>query len=291
MEFDRTAEDISNVVALEHVNVRVADQGLAITFYVMGMGWTRDPYRFPGTDLMWINLGRSQFHLRTGSPQHWRGAIGVVTPDREALLERLTQVRKELEGTEFAFTERDDHIEVISPWGNVLRAHEPAPEFGPISLGMPYLELDVPVGSSAGIGRFYEEILGTPVAYASDSTGPVATCSFGAHQRLIVRETEREIAAYDGHHVQIYVANFSGPYRKLKERDLITQESSQFQYRFENLIDLDTGKSLYLMQHETRSVTHPFYMRPLVNRNTSETAAIRDEHFDWTLPESEAYEI
>ena len=42
--FDRSKEDVGNVQLLEHVNVTVPDQGLASTFYVTGLGFTRDPY-------------------------------------------------------------------------------------------------------------------------------------------------------------------------------------------------------------------------------------------------------
>src|SRR5712672_3200258 len=64
--FDRSAEDVGNVVALEHVNVRIPDQQIATVFYVTGLGLTRDPYIMTGIDNMWINVGRSQFHLPVG---------------------------------------------------------------------------------------------------------------------------------------------------------------------------------------------------------------------------------
>jgi hypothetical protein len=38
---------------------------------------------------MWVNVGRSQFHLITGMPQHLRGRVGLVVPDRASLLLRL----------------------------------------------------------------------------------------------------------------------------------------------------------------------------------------------------------
>ena len=67
--YDRAAEDIGNVVTLEHVNTRVPDQQLATLFYVTGLGLTRDPYLMTGVGNMWINVGRSQFHLPTGKAQ------------------------------------------------------------------------------------------------------------------------------------------------------------------------------------------------------------------------------
>ena len=128
---------IGKVVHLEHVNVRIPDQRLATIFYVSGLGLTRDPYLMTGIDNMWINVGRSQFHMPTGKPQVLRGHVGLVLPDRAALLRRLAKVRGALADTQFAVHEHDGFVEAISPWGNRLRCYEPAPEFGPVRLGMP----------------------------------------------------------------------------------------------------------------------------------------------------------
>ena len=82
---------------------------------------------------------------------------------------------------------------------------------------------------------------------------------------------DRKIPAFDGHHIQIYIADFSGPYEKLLTWGLITEESSQYQYRFEDIIDLNTGKTLFKLDHEMRSLTHPLFARPLVNRDPDQT--------------------
>ena len=115
--FNREEEDLGNVVALEHVNTLVPDQRLATLFYVSGLGLTRDPYLMTGVDNMWINVGRSQFHLPTGKPQVLCGHVGLVLPDRAALLKRLAGVARQLDGTSFAFHEHDDFVDTVSPWG------------------------------------------------------------------------------------------------------------------------------------------------------------------------------
>ena len=97
--YDRAAEDLGNIVALEHVNVQVPDQRLATLFYVTGLGLTRDPYLNTGVTNMWVNVGRNQFHLPTGAPQLLRGHVGLVLPDFDALAERLEAVREPLAGT------------------------------------------------------------------------------------------------------------------------------------------------------------------------------------------------
>jgi hypothetical protein len=269
--YDRTAEDIGNVVALEHVNVTIPDQQIATVFYVTGLGFTRDPYIMTGTNNMWINIGRSQFHLPTNKPQVLRGHVGLVVPSREALLRRLAGVRKALEGTRFDFREHNSYVEVIQPWGNELRCYEPQEQFGRVTLGIPYVEFDVPQGSADGIARFYRDIVDTPARVAEDGQGRAAHVFAGQNQELVYRETDRPIPGYDGHHFQIYVSDFSGLHGRLVERDLVFEESDQWQYRFKDIVDLDTGKPLFTVEHEIRSITHPLFARPLVNRNPEQT--------------------
>ena len=132
--------------------MKIPNQRIATIFYVSGLGLTRDPYLMTGVDNMWINLGRSQFHMPTGNPQVLRGHVGLVLPERQALLSRLTQVKGDLDGSSFAFVEESEFVEVTSPWGNRLRCFEPDPRFGRFNLGMPYVEFDVPVGTAASIG-------------------------------------------------------------------------------------------------------------------------------------------
>ena len=269
--YDRTAEDLGNIVALEHVNITVPDQEVATTFYVSGLGLTRDPYLMTGTVNMWINIGRSQFHLPGGAPQVLRGHVGVVIPNREALVKRLTKVRKHLEGTRFDFHEDDAFVETTCPWGNRIRCYEPDRRFGPITLGISYVELDVPAQTAEGIARFYQQIIRTHAAVVEDGPGRSARVSVGIGQELVFRETDRPLPAYDGHHIQVYVADFSGPYQQLLKRGLISEESDQHQYRFKDIVDPFGGKVLYSIEHEVRSMKHPIYMRPLVNRNPGQS--------------------
>jgi len=269
--YDRGAEDVGNIVALEHVNVTVPDPNLATVFYVSGLGLTRDPYLMTGPRNMWVNVGRSQFHLPTNKPQVLRGCVGLVLPDREALLERLGRVRKHLDGTRFDFQEYEGFIEATSPWGNRVRCHRPEPRFGRVTLGMPYVEFDVPARSADGIAAFYEQIVGARAKVSEDGEGRYARVEVGDCQELIFRETDRAQDKYDGHHVQVYVADFSGPHRRLGEKGLISEESDQHQYRFKDIVDLATGKVLFTIEHEVRSMRHPLYMRPLINRNPAQS--------------------
>jgi hypothetical protein len=270
--YDRAAEDIGNIVGLGHVNTAIPKQRLSTLFYVTGLGLTRDPFISTGTDNMWINVGRSQFHLPTGRIEILRGITGLVLPDRAALLERLDRLREPLKETSFAFREGNDGVETVSPFGNRIHCHAPDPDrFGPVALGMAYVQLDVRPGTAAGIARFYREILGAPSELRDDGAGPRARVTVGARQYFVFRETDAPERAYDGHHVQIDVADFSGPHRRLQALGLVTEESSRHQYRFRDIVDLDTRRVLFTVEHEVRSMQHPMYARALVNRNPAQT--------------------
>ena len=285
--YDRAAEDLGNVIHLEHVNVRIPDQRLATLFYVTGLGLTRDPYLMTSVDNMWVNVGRSQFHLPTGGPQVVRGVTGIVVPEREKLLARLARTRKMLADTRFDFREHEAYVEAVCPWGNRIRCHEPSERFGRLMLGIPYVEFETPMGSAEGIVRFYRQIIGTPATLETSGNSRVARVTVGIGQHLVFRETDRPLPPYDGHHIQIYIADFSSPHRKLLERNLITEESDQHQYRFNDIVDPDSGQVLFTIEHEVRSMRHPLYARPLVNRNPLQSNlhfAPGHETWTWALP-------
>ena len=290
--FDRSAEDLGNAIHLEHVNVTIPDQRIASLFYGAGLGLTRDPYLMVMDDNMWMNVGRSQFHLPSGKAQVLRGKTGIVIEGREALLNRLAMVKPKLADTKFAFAEHNDYVQATCPWGNTIRLHEPeAARFGRINLGIPYVEFDVPVGTAKGIAKFYQQMIEVP-AEVVNGDGTTAKVTVGKNQHLLFRETDKPLPYYDEHHVQIYVVNFSGPHKRLGERGLVNREDNQFQYRFRDITDLDTGKHLFTIEHEVRCLTHPMFMRPLVNRNPDQTArnysngydqnswAMEPQHFD-----------
>ena len=261
-DYDRSTQDVGNVQLLEHVNLTVPDQGVAALFYVTGLGFTRDPYIDFGTFNMWINAGEQQFHLPKAEAQVLRGHIAIVLPDLEGLKKRFQFVTKHMGDTLFSWEERDDYIAVTCPWGNQIRAYGPG-RFANMDLGMPYIDLQVPPDTTAGIGRFYEQVMGCPVVV---EIGRVRA-QMGYNQELIFTETDEPIADYDKHHIAVYVANFSAPHKYLAERQLITEESDQHQYRFQAIVDPDTGETLTELEHEVRSMSHAMRGRPLINRN------------------------
>jgi catechol 2,3-dioxygenase-like lactoylglutathione lyase family enzyme len=285
--YDRTIGDIGNIVEFGHVNVLVPDQQLATLFYVSVLGLTRDPYLMTSTDNMWINAGAQQFHLPTGGPQVLRGVTGLVIPDLAPLRRRIERVRQKLAGTQFSVTERDGAVELTCPWGNRIRVHTPADQFGPVALGIAYVELDSPMGTAGGIARFYREVLHGAAHVGHDARGKFASVGAGLHTLLIYRETNAPLPRYDGNHIQITLADFSGPHKRLLARALVTEESDAHQYRFQAIAEPEGGEVLVEIEHEVRSMRHPMFNRQLVNRNplqTNREFAPGREAWAWSVP-------
>jgi hypothetical protein len=272
LKYDRATQDVGNIVLLEHYNCCIDDQRLAILFYIVGLGATRDPYIFPGMENIWLNFGRTQVHMpsRAVPPkaEKLRGTAGFVMPDLGDLATRLEYAGKEMkrvvgDARAFSYSVKKDCIEATDPWGTRVRCHAPSPEYGPIELGLTYVDFDVPPGTAEGIARFYNEVMEAP---ASASKGR-AVVRIGKHQKLMFTETKEKQPEYDGHHIQIYVADFSKPYKWLLERGLINMETDEAEWRFQWIVDPKDGRKLFQIEHETRSMKHRLFNRPLVNRN------------------------
>lgn len=263
--FDRTTEDIGNIGLMEHVNLCVPDLELATTFFVHALGLTRDPHIDLGPDLVWFNVGRQQFHVprSTDRADVLRGTIVLAFPDLNSLEDRLARTAPSLAGTQYRFVRTGDGIEVIGPWGNRFRCIESSDPW--LRLGISRVELTVPVGTAAGIADFHAHVLRAPATVRDGRCDVVA----GVGQTIAYVESEH-VADYDGHHVAIYVADFSGPHAWLRDHDLIVEESNQHQYRFNWIVDPTTLEPLFELEHEVRSQRHPLRGRPLVNKNPNQ---------------------
>jgi catechol 2,3-dioxygenase-like lactoylglutathione lyase family enzyme len=267
--YKRSTQDIGNIMCMEHVNVLVPNQEMATAFYIGGLGFTRDPYMMVDTDNMWVNVGEQQFHLPTRGQQVLRGHVGLVVSDIEGLKRRLAILQDKLAGTAFTYAVENGYVSATCPWGNKFRCYAPGPHFGGMTLGIPYVEFTVAPGTAPGIAQFYKKIMKVPARVSKDAAGQAAHVQAGIAQELIFRETTDEIPDYDGHHIAVYVANFSGPHKFLHKHGLITEETNEYQYRFVDIVDPETDRVLFKIEHEVRSLLHPMFGRErrFVNRN------------------------
>ena len=271
-EHDRSTQDVGNVLGLEHVNLVVPDRDIADRFYITGLGFTRDAYMDLGMiGTTWVNLGSQQFHLVHGTePQRLRGEIGLVVPAPDSVARRLTRLVDRFEplaSTAVACIEDDHGLLVTGPWGNRFRLHGPDDVAG-VELGMPYVSIDVAPGTSEAIAAFYREALAAPALVDTTADGrPRAAVAVGRHQHLYFTETEQPIPDYDGHHIAVYLHNFSSPYHWLTEHGLISRETDEHEYRFIQIVDPADGSVCTELEHEVRSMFHPMFGRDLVNRD------------------------
>jgi hypothetical protein len=192
-------------------------------------------------------------------------------PDLTALRQRLAQSASALSHTQFGFVDRESVVEVTCPWGNRFRCHASGGNFGNTELAIAYVEFHVPAGTAARIADFYREIMGAAANAGLHDGAVTASVCTGRNQYLFFRETAERIEPYDGHHVQIYIADFSGPYRRLAERNRITRDTDAHEWRFRDIVDVNSNEILFTIEHEVRSLKHPLYARPLVNRNPTQT--------------------
>ena len=125
---------------------------------------------------------------------------------------------------------------------------------------MPYVEFDVRPGTAKGIARFYREVLGAPAEVIANGNGPAARVTIGTQSSISIsaRPTRRS-SRTTGTTCRSTSPTFSGPYRKLGELGLISMEMNEYEYRFKDIVDLDTREVLFTVEHEVRSQTHPMY--------------------------------
>lgn len=277
--YDRSTQDVGNVLGLEHVNLVIPDRDIADRFYVSALGFTRDPYADLGLfGTTWVNLGGQQLHLVHGeTAQVFRGIMGLVVPNPDTVARRLGRLIERfapMADTHAACVADGSGYLVTCPWGNRFRIHGPDDVEQP-NIGMPYVEVTTAPGTADGIAAFYREVLGAETLVDTDGGSPRAVVAVGRHQHLYFVETDEPIADYDGHHIAIYLHNFSGPYRWLLERDLISRETDDHEYRFTDIVDPESGRVCAVLEHEVRSMFHPMFGRELVNRHPEQGIGLR----------------
>jgi hypothetical protein len=65
----------------------------------------------------------------------------------------------------------------------------------------------------------------------------------------------------------VYLTHYRGVYQKLKDRSLVMEPDRNEQFRFAKMIDpASNGEPLFEFEHEMRSLHHPDFRKPLVNR-------------------------
>jgi len=175
-------------------------------------------------------------------------------------------------------------IDVQCPWGNHFRIYERdtsdlfdaygVPRFPDI--GLAYIEELCKPGTAGKIASYYERFFGTNVSVLPGRSH----VQMGPHQELIFREVDIP-PIWSGTHVCIYVNRFAKVWREFKKRDMLYKKNrfsdrydtweeavEHHQFRVADIfVESETGyEVVHQLEHEVRSLNHPYYHRALVNR-------------------------
>ena len=264
--------EIGGIVHLEHFNHEVAEHDAATTFYIHGLGFTRDPYQRTDITNMGVNIGLEQFHLpRTGrEPPPFHGEIAIVHPDLAFVRTRLAQIESEgrLAGTQFAVLADDGGgLCVRSPHGIAIRLIQAGtvPFHQPI--GITHVDIPVAAGKVAGIADFFRRVMGAPVDETVVGGETAAVVTYGPFQT--VRFRERRMADYGLYrfHLAYYVTGYNRVRDRVIELGLAEEGDGARQVLFfPTIFDPDSGEPVLDFIQEIRSLHHPDFMRPYTNR-------------------------
>jgi hypothetical protein len=183
--------------------------------------------------------------------------------------EKFTDLRQPI----VSATETDDFGDVATQYGSAGGESE--------CRGIDYVEFRCPVGAAEKIAVFYDSILDATTSVVQDAKGEtLALVAFGdieetgrAQQYLLFRESTEPTPPYDGHHVALYVgqnaADFDQAYRncetagvvwvnpRFSDKATTLAGARQWQqFRFQDILDIETGEKILTLEHEVRSVDH-----------------------------------
>jgi len=289
-----SSQDVGNIICLEHLNLSQPDQIVAMVFYIEGLGLTRDPYAPNNTGTVWINIGIQQIHIpKIDNPQVFSGHIGLVIPSIAQLVENLRNVQNHpaLVGTKFSWKIKDTFtkglvppeynnkvVHVQCPWGNKFRIYEAQKSFGTTNLGILYLLHHCEITTVELIAKFYQNHFEVPVYFETEHKKVHVVV--GPWQRLIFKEKKNyKRSDYSGYHVAIYVSKFSNTYNNFAVKNLLftkhrfadkcdtLQDALHWQqFRTLDFVNEQNKEVVLYLEHEVRSLYHPSFKRPLVNR-------------------------
>jgi hypothetical protein len=146
--------------------------------------------------------------------------------------------------------------------------------------GIDYVEFKCPVGTAAKIAIFYESIFDATSSVVQDGDTDIAIVAFGnvdetgkSDQSLLFRETDEVLPPYDGHHIAMYVGKSEADYEQAfknaasvdvvwvnprfdDKADTLQGAREWKQFRFKDILDMETGEKIFELEHEMRSVEH-----------------------------------
>jgi hypothetical protein len=261
---------VGGILHLEHVNFTVPGQDLITVFFINGLGLTRDPYKRTDETNFGVNVGQQQFHLPSGgATAPFPGLVHFVSPDRDMIVARLRRLEQagKFEGTPFQLEEAPDALNIVSPYGPRLRVVAPG-DIYPKLLGIHRVDLPIPAGAAEGCAAFYREIHGAPATVETVDGRTAAVVTMGPYQKVVFYEDRPEGFEFDYRtfHIAFYITNFNRTGERLEAAGAVKGKVGAKMFFSTRIFDPGNGETLFLLENEVRSISHPDFMRQLVNR-------------------------
>jgi hypothetical protein len=271
MEFRARDTEVGSILHLEHVNFTVPGQDLITIFFINGLGLTRDPYKRTDETNFGVNVGQQQFHLPTGGPTPpFPGLVHLVSPDLPMIVTRLRRLEQagKFDGTPFSLEQTADALDIVTPFGPKLRIVSPADKVFHKPLGIYQVDLLIPQGTADGCAAYYSGVLGAPAEVQIVAGRRSAVVVMGPNQRVIFSESEPSGFDFDyrSFHLAFYISHYNQTAAKIEAGGGIKGKAGASQMFSTKVFDPRTGETLFLLENEVRSVYHPDFMRPLINR-------------------------
>lgn len=136
----------------------------------------------------------------------------------------------------------------------------------PTCLGLGDIYVEVPMGAAAKIARFYKEIFHFDVQENSPGNWSVVGGPNGNCQALRFQDVAGA-KAWGGEHLAIYIGDYEGTFERVDKIGKVWQNPRFIkvdnvrtleealkaqQFRFKDVIDLDTGELVFELEHEVR---------------------------------------
>eukprot|EP01060_Flectonema_neradi_P001043 TRINITY_DN10617_c0_g1_i1.p1 TRINITY_DN10617_c0_g1~~TRINITY_DN10617_c0_g1_i1.p1 ORF type:complete len:297 (+),score=61.11 TRINITY_DN10617_c0_g1_i1:47-892(+) len=271
------------LLLIEHLNMSVSDEKVSLDFY-SALGCVLVTGRVNKT--MHVNCGgMTQFHLPNdeGRTDLWKGDIELGYGSSEAHAESISK----LVTLGYKPTTVDANCSsVVGPDGNVfILKFDPAATTlnvegaKRLAAGSPdswiqNIVVEVPVGSSPKISKFYNDVL----LMADQKSGlcprtklPFISVMSSYGQALRFQESETPKQTNDHEHCAIYISDFEATFDEAAKRGLVfvnerfrhidwasTKEEALEcnQFRLINIVDED-GCTIVKVEHEIRNTSHP----------------------------------
>jgi len=309
-----TPATASNVLILDHFNYnhRKGDHTLLKAFFFDLLGLTPDPRKQENIDAgkgtVWANMAAHQFHLAEGKPdpQVLDGVLTLGYSSLDGVRARLAAgVPAELTASAFSASELADGrrgLALTDPWGTPFHVLEGVADDArskqdngedaearcllDVTFRLPKA---TPPRRLAGIGRFYEQVLGCRVAALDDSKvvvamgGPDRASGEPCQSLTYAAVSDKEAVQHEdlgqddegrplnrGAHISLYLDDLRGAYRRadalglvyvnhrFKRRAYNEEEAvEQCMFRTLDIVDPEdvAAGPIVCVEHEVRSAT------------------------------------